>query len=229
MIEAALDTSHGMALAIIEDGEVLASDYIKPQGRQNRETLTPWLKETFANCELIPNRVARWTAGLGPGSFTGIRIGLGFIKGVCLQSAAQIRGIPTSYAIARQSAADLKTGDQITVLNDARRKEVITTIYRKEPKQLTCMEQAFIPDSETLNKICQETTRLVTMQADQVGPNLPEIYRAKVVDLQEMGAEYFLDAPPELYQIETVDDLSTQARPVYVRPAVHVKPKAMRK
>lgn len=229
MIEAALDTSHGMALALIDDGKVLASEYLVPEGRQNRETLTPWLRKIFANCGLSANRVARWTIGLGPGSFTGIRMGAAFVKGVCLQSAGQICGIPTSYGMARQASADLRSGTEIAVLHDARRQQVIITVYGSTKSGLTPVLDAHIPEPDDLHKLCARCSRLVTLRPERVAAHLPELYRAKLVDLKVLRAENLLDASREAYQIEGAGDLSTQIAPVYVRPAVFVKPKPVRK
>lgn len=224
MIEAAFDTSHGTALTIIDDGEIVASEYLVPEERQNRETLAPWLRGIFDTCELSANRFTRWTIGLGPGSFTGIRMGVAFVKGVCLQSAGQIRGIPTSYGMAKQASADLKTGAEIAVLHDARRQQVIITVYRSKNSGLTPVLDAHIPKPEELHKICDRCTRLVTLQPERVSANLPELYRSNLIDLKELQAEYLLDAPQEAYQIETPGNLRTPIAPVYVRPAVFVKP-----
>jgi len=224
MIEAALDTSHGMSLAVSEDGHILASEYLAPKGRQNREALTPWLKEIFDRCEVSPNRIARWTVGLGPGSFTGIRMGLAFAKGVRLQSAAQIRGIPTSCGMALQAAADLSPGATVAVVHDARRKQVIITTYRKTRRGLKESQAAHIPSQDDLRAICMDSERLVTLQPAQVTPNLPETAGGKLLELGELRAEYLLKGPGNLFRTETEGDLSSQVLPVYVRPAVFIKP-----
>lgn len=71
--------------------------------------------------------VTRIVVGLGPGTFTGIRVGVATARAVALTSGAAIVGVPTSAALAaaaREAGAD----GPIVVAQDARRKEYFVTV-----------------------------------------------------------------------------------------------------
>jgi len=65
---------------------------------------------------------------LGPGSFTGLRIGLSTAKGLCLAADLPLLGIPTLDGLARQITAP--QGAMVLAVLDARKKEVYGAFYR---------------------------------------------------------------------------------------------------
>lgn len=68
--------------------------------------------------------------GAGPGSFTGLRIGLSFAKGLAFASGARIRNVPSLDAI----ASLLPAGGRLIFATDARRNEIYGGVYTTGPK-----------------------------------------------------------------------------------------------
>ncbi|MCF7854431.1 MAG: tRNA (adenosine(37)-N6)-threonylcarbamoyltransferase complex dimerization subunit type 1 TsaB, partial [Candidatus Pacebacteria bacterium] len=130
MISAALDSSFGIALAVAENDRLVVEANRPFQGRRNDENLVPWIREALANAELNLSSIVRWNVGRGPGSFTGIRVGIAFVKGVCMQTGAAYRGVPSSLALACAASNELNVGDHIAVVHDARRGQLIATHYK---------------------------------------------------------------------------------------------------
>jgi len=223
MHEAALDTSGGTAFAIKENDKVIATHYRPFEPQNTQENLEPWLRDSLQEHELTFSSVARWFVGVGPGSFTGIRVGIAFVKGLALQSAAEIQGISTAYAVAAQSSADLTKNSRIIVLNDARRHQLVLTEFHKEKGGLSLSENSFIPaDEEQLKHHLSNCSRLVTMQPEAVNKVLPEEFRGKLLVLNELDASSLFSAPEELRQRYEMG--STNIEPIYVRPPAAVKP-----
>src|SRR5262245_66467626 len=82
--------------------------------------------------------IDRFSATCGPGMFTGIRIGLAFVRGLSLASGRPALGIPTLEAIAR-SVSDNPAGRPVAVAVDARRGEVYFQLFGRggdEPQLL---------------------------------------------------------------------------------------------
>lgn len=87
----------------------------------------------------------------GPGSFTGLRIGIGTLKGLCLATGKPIVGVSTlealSYSIPYNSAL-------ICPILDARNNEVYTSLFRYQDKRLVrLIDDMVISPEELLPKI----------------------------------------------------------------------------
>lgn len=84
--------------------------------------------------------------GLGPGSFTGLRIGMATAKGFAATSKKKLLGVPTPDGLASQCVSTKK----ICVVMDARKKQVYTAFYRRNAKGFIVREcdiRATVPDS----------------------------------------------------------------------------------
>lgn len=64
---------------------------------------------------------------LGPGSFTGLRVGLGIAKGLCVGAGLPLAGVPTLDCLARPLAG---RGGMVATARDARRGEIYCSLYR---------------------------------------------------------------------------------------------------
>ncbi len=73
------------------------------------------------------NDIEAVAVSLGPGSFTGLRIGLATAKGLCLSTGARLVGVPTLDVLAQNGA--IFHGPIICPVMDARRGQVYTAIY----------------------------------------------------------------------------------------------------
>lgn len=107
-IEAA--TEHG-EIAVFEGDRVLAHR-IETIGHSHTQRLTSFIRETLAEAGIDPAEL-RWIASdLGPGSFTGTRVGLATAKGFALVSGAQLLGASSLAALAHAAPArkSLKIG-----------------------------------------------------------------------------------------------------------------------
>ena len=225
MITAALDTSFGMAFAVQEDGRLVGHAQQPFRGRHTDEDMAPWIHELLADAGLSLSAVVRWTVGIGPGSFTGIRIGVAFVKGVCMQTGAAYRGIPTSLALARAVSEGLKVGDQIAVLHDARRGQLICSRYAVQTHcRLEETTPAAVLDGEEIENICANAARLVTNQPDRVTPIMAPSLRNRLTAMDHVPARLLLD-PPGYPWPATLSAQENTCEPVYVRPAVFVKPR----
>lgn len=101
----ALDTSlAACSVAVIHDGRVLARRH-EVIGRGHAERLMPMLSEVLADAGIGTDDVARLAATTGPGTFTGIRVGLAAARGLALAAGRPLIGITTFEALAAAQAA----------------------------------------------------------------------------------------------------------------------------
>jgi len=76
-------------------------------------------------------QVEAWAVGLGPGSFTGLRIGLASAKGLAYAARRPIAGVSSLAAMALAAAPDAAAGALLVPLLDAKKGEVYAGFYER--------------------------------------------------------------------------------------------------
>ena len=115
MLTLAVDTCLDACTAVVgEDGRVLAA-ISEPMSRGHQERLAPMVAELMKTAGLTFDRLERIGATVGPGSFTGLRIGLSFAKAMALA-----RGVPCAGFSSLEALAFGHVGAVIAIA-DARR------------------------------------------------------------------------------------------------------------
>ena len=97
----AIECSAGPAsVAITENGKVLASDF-KNLKLTHSETLLPMVESVLKNAQLTLRDIDAFAVSAGPGSFTGIRIGIALVKGLATPQKKPVAAVSTLYAMAQ--------------------------------------------------------------------------------------------------------------------------------
>lgn len=120
-----IDTSSIMTTCAVIDGEKLLGEYSLNQDMSHSEKLVPMIKEVLDNLNLKIEDIDLFAVSVGPGSFTGLRIGVATIKGFAHLYDKDIIGVSTLEAL----AYNLSQRDIIVPMLDARRNRVYTGIY----------------------------------------------------------------------------------------------------
>ena len=121
MLILAFDTSTSVATAaLVRDGETLA------ERRGEARALLADVEHMLAETDLTPEDVDALAVGVGPGSFTGVRIGLAAAQGIALALGVPVAGVSTLDALAHHVPG------AVAVI-DARRNEVFVAGPRAVP------------------------------------------------------------------------------------------------
>ncbi|GAB1645023.1 tRNA (adenosine(37)-N6)-threonylcarbamoyltransferase complex dimerization subunit type 1 TsaB [Krasilnikovia sp. MM14-A1259] len=128
MLVLALDTSTPAVTAalaeVTDDGMRGVAERRTVDPRAHGELLAPQIATLLADAGVTPRELAAIVAGLGPGPFTGLRVGL-----VTAAGMAQALGIP-AYGVCSLDAIGRAAGPgRVLVATDARRREVYTATY----------------------------------------------------------------------------------------------------
>lgn len=124
----ALETSAGPAsCAVVEDGRVLASAYINTP-LTHSQTLMPMVESMLQNAGLNFSEMDRVAITAGPGSFTGVRIGVAAVKGLAFPADKPCVGVSTLAAIARNTQGVGFDG-VVCAAMDARCRQVYTACF----------------------------------------------------------------------------------------------------
>ena len=120
------------SVALLEDGHLLAESYVNT-GLTHSQTLLSMAETLLSNCGRTPQQVQAVAVAAGPGSFTGIRIGVAAAKGFAWGADLPCYGVSTLEAMARNLG--LWQGLVCCVM-DARRAQVYNALFRMEAGKL---------------------------------------------------------------------------------------------
>lgn len=120
-----VDTSSLVATCAVVDEEKVLGEYTLNQDMTHSERLIPMIKVVMDSLGLEPKDIDLFAAASGPGSFTGLRIGLATIKGLAHVADKPVLGISTLEAL----AFNIPWGEVVIPIMDARRDRVFTGIY----------------------------------------------------------------------------------------------------
>jgi tRNA threonylcarbamoyladenosine biosynthesis protein TsaB len=123
-----IDTSTKfLSIAIYDRGKIYS--YNLEVGRKLSSLITATIKKVLDAAGVDIKTIDYFACGLGPGSFTGMRVGLATVKGLSWSLKKPVVGISTLDILSRN--ANLADG-QVIVMLDARRGLVYSAIYRKK-------------------------------------------------------------------------------------------------
>ncbi len=140
----ALDTSTlTLSLALVGPGGALLAEEAHPPPRKQSEMLPGALSELLQRHGLGLQDVTRYAVGLGPGSFTGLRIGLATVKALAYAHRRPVGGASSLAALALEGPP----GVPLVPAMVARKGEVYVGQYRREGAGLlsTASEEAWTP------------------------------------------------------------------------------------
>ncbi|WP_293329050.1 tRNA (adenosine(37)-N6)-threonylcarbamoyltransferase complex dimerization subunit type 1 TsaB [Parvibaculum sp.] len=146
MILLAFDTAQGaLSAALFEaDGEgepVLLSHFFEVRSRGHAERLLPVLEEVLAEAGTGFADLDALAVTVGPGTFTGLRVGLSAARGIALARKLPCVGVTTLEAVA--APVELHGNERLAVSFDARREEVYFQIFEQNQGAVT--EPALFP------------------------------------------------------------------------------------
>lgn len=129
MLTLALESSAKAAsVALLRDGALVA-EYSQCSGLTHSRTLLPMLEDMLKNTETELSQIDLIAVAHGPGSFTGIRIGVSTAKGLAWAGEKDCVGVSTLEAMAWHGEA---AGGLICPVMDARRAQVYNALFLVE-------------------------------------------------------------------------------------------------
>lgn len=126
-------SSAACSAAVLRDGVIAAESYSNV-GLTHSETFMVLCDDVFRRAGVTPQNVDYYAVTSGPGSFTGLRIGMSTIKGLAFAAGKPCVAVPTLYAL----CFGCRTADRTVVATcDARQKRVFAAAYRLRDGEVT--------------------------------------------------------------------------------------------
>ncbi len=133
------------SLAVLNHGKVLRYCNIRLK-KVLSESIIPAIDEILKKSKLTLRQLDGFAIGLGPGSFTSLRVGLATLKGLNFVLGKPVVGVSSLDLIARNV-----TASDVCVINDARRNQVYACFYeQKNGKLKRCSEHLLQPIEQVL-------------------------------------------------------------------------------
>jgi tRNA threonylcarbamoyl adenosine modification protein YeaZ len=125
----AIDTSQGTSVALLTDGKVVA-EAADSNPMRHAENIGTLIASCFEQAGIKPAELTDVAVGIGPGPFTGLRVGIAAAKMFAAGSKANLHGVGSLDAI----AFGLELLEPTLVLADARRSEVYYGLFQGKSK-----------------------------------------------------------------------------------------------
>lgn len=209
-----LDTSTLMTTCGVIDGERLLGEYSLSQDMSHSEKLVPMVKQVLESLDLKVKDIDVFGVSIGPGSFTGLRIGIATVKAFAHLSNKPIVGVSTLEAL----AYNLPYNKIIVPMLDARRQRVYTAIYKWEDQIIkTIMAPCVIEIKELLDILNKDFDNLVVngdgsiVFKDLIKETLKDKVRFSTIGQNMCRASSICELALIKYNNNEVDDFYTLA------------------
>ncbi len=132
----AIDTSTTAISVALHDGETVVAESTTLDARAHAERLAPGLRSALAEAGATPSDVTGVVVGIGPGPFTGLRVGIVSGRTFAFALGLPVRGLCSLDALAHEAWLGGRRGP-LLVATDARRKEVYAAEFVLDAGGLT--------------------------------------------------------------------------------------------
>lgn len=217
MLLGCMDTSTDHAsFVLFNNDECILS--ISKECKKGASKLLPWIRSQVEEKGFTLASINEWRIGIGPGSFTGMRVGIAFVKGICFASGAQFRGVNSGYGFLYTLLEEQPDVKEISVLHDGRRQEVISNSFELVDGEWV-EKGAEVLKIKSLESLEQNGRGFITnMERDC----FPEGFKKNLVCTKEINAGFFKNLNRK--EFSSLEEMDMSCEPIYVRPPVFVQP-----
>lgn len=150
------------SVALLQDGVLLAESF-QNNGKTHSATLMPMVQRVLMDCGLTAAELDAVAVAKGPGSFTGVRIGVAAAKGLAWGAEKPVCGVSTLEAMATQLS--MQAGIICPVM-DARRGQVYNALFQSDGKTLTRLTSDRAISLEELKKDLEKAEKTIFLVGD---------------------------------------------------------------
>lgn len=211
MLVCALETSVRPPSVALATGAALELRELG-EARRHASDLLPTLACLLEEAGASAQDIDLVCVGTGPGSYTGLRVGIATALGLARGAGTEVVTIPSVAALAYGA---LKPGQEATVLLDARARELYIARYRREEEGLTELMSPQVTTADQLQIPSHEIILGDSTVAEAASLNSDQ--RSRLVDDVYPKADAVLQLGQALHKSEGPTPLE-QVAPLYLRP-----------
>ncbi len=154
------------SVALLENNHIISETSLDTNSGNHSDGLLRMVDEVLSGAQYQLRDIDGFSVTAGPGSFTGLRVGVSLVKGFVLATEKPFKGIDTLEAVSKCAQP---TGHPICAILDARKKEVYCAFFRYEGNKLkrSTLDRAMPP--EELCEMVSEPTVFIGSGLDSYG------------------------------------------------------------
>ncbi len=154
----ALDTSSVTATVSVLDDDKIIGDYNLNHKKTHSKRLMPMIEELLSSCDLTPKEIDVFAVSLGPGSFTGLRIGIATVTSMAQALDKKVVGVPTLEALAFNL---FNSQGLVCPIIDAQKDSVYTAAYKwVDGKMIEVIEKQVFTIYELIEKLKKQEEKV---------------------------------------------------------------------
>lgn len=143
----AVDSSSATASVAIAENDKIIAEYFANCGLTHSETLAPMIQSILCNSKVDINEIDLFAVCNGPGSFTGLRIGVSIVKALAMVTNKPCVGVSSLHALAYNF---IDENSLIYSAINSRKDEIYSAVFKSENKIITRLSE---DKSTTLDEI----------------------------------------------------------------------------
>lgn len=220
-----IDTSTtNCSVAVATDGTLLTlSEH--SEGYTHAENLNKFVGEVLSEAELDIQQLDAVAVGLGPGSYTGLRIGVSSAKGLAYGLEVPVIGVNTlDHLASRLASVELDDAVRIIPMLDARRMEVYCGVYDRSAAPLSATE-AVVVDESSFEELDKFELHFIGPGVEKCMPLLDRRSNPKYYTDALPSARDMIDIAFRKYEQEDFEDLA-YFEPFYLKEFLATTPKS---
>jgi tRNA threonylcarbamoyladenosine biosynthesis protein TsaB len=159
------------------DGTVIALRESHDITYSHSEKLTVYIEEVLREADFVPSQLEAVCVASGPGSYTGLRIGVSAAKGLCYALEIPLLAVDSLHSLALWTNQHLSSEEQQSVVAirpmiDARRMEVYTAAYDLQGAMLAPIAAVIVDEQSFAHELAQGPLLFVGDGAEKCRPHL---------------------------------------------------------
>jgi tRNA threonylcarbamoyladenosine biosynthesis protein TsaB len=209
------------SVCLANDEEIL---YFKEENDKNyshSEKLHVFIKEAYETAKIKPSAIAAIVVGKGPGSYTGLRIGVSTAKGLCFASDISLIAIETLEILAQ--SISISNGTIVSLL-DARRMEVYSAIFNETHEQIRETKAEIITEASFSEYLAKGKVHFIGNGAEKCKGVITHENAVFYDEIYFPSTKHMISLGIEKHKKNDIEDVA-YFDPYYLKDFVTTKPK----
>lgn len=183
LILAIEQSTSSSSIALLDDTDIVA-EHAWDDNRVRNQHLFSVLPDLFNEASVKPGDVNMFAVGLGPGSFSGLRVSVSAVRALALPGKKPVVGVSSAEALAWDIFRE-RQSTPITIVGDARRGRFWFAQFNRMGESLSISAYFSLIKSDELPAKLKESSTIATPDWDRIGEKLKKSVRPGIILIEE--------------------------------------------